>query len=943
MTPERWQRLKEIFEAALEVNKRDRGAFLREACHGDGELFREAEQLLEAHEDATKFLPTDPAAMGEPLLSPGTLLASRFRIDRYLGRGGMGVVYAAWDLEVQEYVAIKTLRSDIARDATAIARLRNEVQRARRISHRNVCRVFDLVRDAQREGDAFLLSMELIEGETLADRIARDGPIPANEALQIARQLAAALEAAHLEGIIHRDFKTGNVMLEAEAEGGCRAVITDFGLARMDAAIKTMETLTQSGIVVGTPGYLAPEQMQGQSSRASDIYAFGVVLCEMVTGQRPTASGQLPPARVFPPQWQRVVKRCVAVLPGDRFATPTAAVRPLSASALDWFPAWRRVAGVLGALALPVAGVVWIWVARQNGGFAPGSETLLCDITNLTGDQDLSGVTAVFRNQLQQSSRLTLWDRKRLSEVARNMGRAIPARVDAALGREIAYREGVPLVVTGSLSPVADQYTLNVVLEALETGSANVGRRWQNSFPAASKTQLFGAVHDASVWIRKTSGETSVEIGSHNRPPEDVTTSSWQALACYTAADELQGERKSDEAVQNLKQAVLFDPHFALALMRMGDILVSMRKEAEGFGYYREALAEADRGRLTRHEELRLRGLYAGDTWDWAGYEAYFAQMEKEFPYDWMASFYLGDAYRKRGMIPQAIGAMKRARSKTKPNLAIEDNLGGLYVMTADEYSVRSQESALRKLKASDLAHLLEGELQMADHQYLRAESEFHLATESPVPTTASEAEWFEAAAIAERGEKDAAREMLSIGARKDDLSGLKDAEASKLAGIAELELEANRQSEAVDQLSRAANFTDSPQSLLTEAMLAARCKAFNLSRELLERLIAVAPDSKLARIAKLQVNGETLLAVDRTEQASAALSEWSRIDTPLKSRIALAEALEHNGDKEQACKTLRDENARPLVAEGSDAFLPGHFKQVALLAAGCADWVRTN
>jgi serine/threonine protein kinase len=171
-------------------------------------------------------------------LAPGLLLAERFRIVRFLGQGGMGDVYEAQDLEVGEHVALKTLRPEIAQDERAIERFRSELALARRVTHPNVCRIFDVFRhrptDPASGRELALISMEMLPGETLADRIRRGGPIPSPEALPIAKQMAAALDAAHRAGVIHRDFKSSNVILVPPEKQGHppRAVVTDFGWPR---------------------------------------------------------------------------------------------------------------------------------------------------------------------------------------------------------------------------------------------------------------------------------------------------------------------------------------------------------------------------------------------------------------------------------------------------------------------------------------------------------------------------------------------------------------------------------------------------------------------------------------------------------------------------------------------------------------------------------------
>jgi eukaryotic-like serine/threonine-protein kinase len=295
--------------------------------------------------------PARPPAVGGPSLAPGEVLAGRYRIARFLARGGMGEVYAAEDAELGEQVALKTVRPEVARDAIAIERFKREIQLARKVTHKNVCRIFDLAyhRPAGAgpgEPAVLFLTMELLSGETLAQLLERTGPLSPAEALPIARQNAAALGAAHQVGVVHRDLKPGNVLLvPGPAEGdGPRAVVTDFGLARAQAEDKSL-TLSAAA-VLGTPAYIAPEQIEGgEITPAVDIYAFGIVLYELATGKLPfvadTAIGTAvkrlteaptPPRLHAPgidPRWEAAILRCLERDPARRFATAREAVEAL--------------------------------------------------------------------------------------------------------------------------------------------------------------------------------------------------------------------------------------------------------------------------------------------------------------------------------------------------------------------------------------------------------------------------------------------------------------------------------------------------------------------------------------------------------------------------------------------------------------------------------------
>ncbi|MGO9269949.1 MAG: protein kinase domain-containing protein [Terriglobia bacterium] len=359
LTPERWEQAKNLFEAAQKLDPGERDSFLNRACPDDPALRHEVESLLSGERRAGDFLDkpiladagkTDSGVIPIGTLSVGQVLAGRFRVIRFLGQGGMGEVYEAKDLDLGERVALKTILPKIASEPRAMARFKQEIQLARRVTHPNVCRMFDLERHRpppETESSASVvtfLTMELLEGETLAARLRRVGRITTAEALPLVQQMAEALAAAHDVGVVHRDFKPGNVMLVPAKSGDEkeRAVVTDFGLAKALAAADQAagegpaSSVTASGHMVGTLAYIAPEQLQGrEATAASDIYALGLVMYEMVAGKRPFPDDALfggayqritqPPASPcvhvpdLDPRWEEAILRCLKTDQAARF------------------------------------------------------------------------------------------------------------------------------------------------------------------------------------------------------------------------------------------------------------------------------------------------------------------------------------------------------------------------------------------------------------------------------------------------------------------------------------------------------------------------------------------------------------------------------------------------------------------------------------------------
>ncbi len=330
-------------------------------------------------------------------LSAGEVIAGRYRIIRFIGHGGMGEVYEAEDLELHERIALNTVRPEIASERRALDRFKREIQLARRVTHPNVCRIFDLgYHRVKGGGEVTFLTMEILAGESLTARLPTVGRMTASEAFPLVAQMASALTAAHEVGIVHRDFKPGNVMLVPTkgTEPGVRAVVTDFGLTRRVAPSESLVTsLSVPGEVAGTPAYMAPEQVEGKDvTSAADIYAPGAVMYEMVTGCWPFAGETLiatalkrltespPSPRTHVPDLdlrrEAAILRCLAREPAERFANAsevTAALRAEAPVTLPEVLARRRrkrrtaliIAGA-GMAVLSVAGVGrHFWVEQQ--------------------------------------------------------------------------------------------------------------------------------------------------------------------------------------------------------------------------------------------------------------------------------------------------------------------------------------------------------------------------------------------------------------------------------------------------------------------------------------------------------------------------------------------------------------------------------------------------
>jgi serine/threonine protein kinase len=403
VTPERWRQINEVFHEALERKGPERAAFLREATAGDSELLREVESLLASYSRAGTFLDTPAYGVAPELMfDPAESLIGRqlgaYRITEELGRGGMGIVYAAEDSRLGRPVALKALPPEFTHDPRRRERLTREARAAAALSHPAIATIFAL---EEIEGDLYIAS-ELVRGRTLR-QVLGDGPLPADQLMPTLIDIASALAAAHAEGIVHRDLKPENVIRRGDGQ----VKILDFGLASVEAARdqQTSTRLTQTGMTLGTPGYMAPEQLSGGAVDArTDIFAFGVLSWELATGEHPFGTDPaallarmtalmegraVPTSRPLPVAGlDRIARRCMRGVPSDRYPSadavlqdlralgPAAVTGPVARAESDerfwWWKTHQVVISIVHA-SMPIA----VWFTRETLGQPLGRRLFL--------------------------------------------------------------------------------------------------------------------------------------------------------------------------------------------------------------------------------------------------------------------------------------------------------------------------------------------------------------------------------------------------------------------------------------------------------------------------------------------------------------------------------------------------------------------------------------
>jgi Tol biopolymer transport system component len=436
----RWARVKRIFERARQLPREERPAFLEKECGDDASLRAEVEELLDDLEAAGPFL-NEPAVSlrAEPTFQNGELLLGRFRILEFIGHGGMGQVYRAEDMYSGGELAVKAIRPEIAADPEVSRRFRRELRMARQVTHPNVCRVFELwASKTESGGDVVFLTMELMQGETIAQRLAKRAKLTPAEALSIAKQVAAGIAEVHRLGIVHRDVKPSNVFLVREQDGRERAVVMDFGLARTVQPGVTQQ-MTRAGAMLGTPAYMAPELFQGaDASVASDVYGFGVTLYEMVTGR---SHPVITPRKLAPglKPWAAEIVKCLDPDTGKRPLDVRRVVERIESAPRR--TRWKRA--IVAALVLAIAGA---GVFTLNRGIRPPAT--LARLTfdeGFTGDFSFTadGRTLVYSSDRAGPGNLNIWIQDLASSQAHKLAPSLWHDLEPAIspdGRLVAFR-----------------------------------------------------------------------------------------------------------------------------------------------------------------------------------------------------------------------------------------------------------------------------------------------------------------------------------------------------------------------------------------------------------------------------------------------------------------------------------------------------------------------
>jgi serine/threonine protein kinase/tetratricopeptide (TPR) repeat protein len=561
--------------------------------------------------------PGAPYAQGEELV--GSLLAERYEILELLGQGGMGAVYKAHDIELERFVALKLIRPDLASNPEILRRFKQELILAREVTHRNVIRIFDL---GQAKGFKFI-TMEFVEGRDLRVILRGRGKLPPEEAVRIISQVCRALESAHVAGVVHRDLKPQNIMLDAKD----RVYVMDFGIAH------SLETpgMTQTGALMGTPEYMSPEQAKGiKVDPRSDLFSLGIIFYELLTGISPfkadTALATLlkrtqerpqPPAEVdptIPKAISDVVMKCLEIDRDLRFSTareiledlgqemPTS-VRTVAptfppvtsapqAKEISPFARYRTwIAGGAAVVLLAALGIAFrakVFPAKRSAPVEQASLAIL-PFRNASGDASLDWLGPSLADMLStdvgQSARLRTISPDRLHQVLSDLRITSGTAIDPTMVGRIAEFSNADTVVWGQYARFGGQIRIDATLLDLKHS-----RRAPLKIEAASEKEIPGTVDGLAELIRQNLAVSSDVLKELKASSFQPSSKSVPALRDYNQGVQLLREGKNLEAVKMFQAATKDDPQFALAYSRLAETDSALGYDTDAEQYSRKAL-----------------------------------------------------------------------------------------------------------------------------------------------------------------------------------------------------------------------------------------------------------------------------------------------------------------------------------------------------------------